>query len=183
MTAKLISTPRRTIFQSETRGRSDFAVIVGAAPLRTLHQKIAPFDIRSLGLQFWNRDSSVLDFEPVLKTWTNARLEEVTRESDHIYRIKLSSSRHNALVRTLWVDDSRGFGPIRCEVGSRSGLPMYVSEMVWVQIHGTWIPKKYRNEMTTASLTDTYDLSFKWELVNKPVPPSLFTVAGLERDR
>jgi hypothetical protein len=55
--------------------------------------------------------------------------------------------------------------------------------MVWVQIHGTWIPKKYRNEMTTASLTDTYDLSFKWDLVNKPVPPSLFTVAALDVKR
>jgi hypothetical protein len=172
-------TPQKTIYLSETEGQSHLTLVDGPAPSHTTHQ-IAPFDIRSLGLQFWNRDSSLLDFEPLLKTWTDARLEEVAKVSDHIYCITVSSGQNNASVRSVWVDDSRGFGPVRCEVSLRSGLPIYVSEMVWVQIHGTWIPKKYRNEMSTGSLTDTYDLSFKWDSVNKPVPPSLFTVAGLD---
>ena len=182
LTAQCIMTPQRTTIRlSQAKGDSQIILINDPTPSHM--QLHGTFDARSLGLLFWNRDSSVLDFESVLKTWTDARLEEVAKVSDHIYRITASSGQNNAVVRSIWVDDSRGFGPIRCEVGSRSGLPIYVSEMVWVQIHGIWIPKKYRNEMTTASLTDTYDLSFKWESVNKPVPQSLFTLAGRERDR
>ncbi len=173
-------TPERTICRSETAGRTELVLIDGPAPSNTLHG-IAPFDVRSLGLLFWNQDPTLLNFDQVLKTWTDSCLEEVAKESDHIYRMTLSSGQNNAVIRSVWIDDSRGFGPIRCEVSTRSGLPIYVSEMVWVQIHGTWIPKKFRNELTMGSRADTYELSFKWDSVNKPVPPSLFTVAGLER--
>ena len=181
-TAKLIMTPEQTICWSETGGRPAVTLINGPAKSNALHG-IAPFDVRSLGLLFWNQDPTLIDFDRVLKTWTDARLEEVAKESNHIYRITVSSGQNNAVVWSVWVDDSRGFGPIRCEVGSRSGLPIYVSEMVWVQIHGTWIPKLFRNELTMGSRADTYELSFKWDLVNKPVPSSLFTVDGLDLKR
>ena len=179
MAAKLIMTPQRTISWLKPEGQGN-VVLIAEPRSAQLIQHVAPFDIRGLGLLFWNRDSSVLEFEHVLKTWTDAHLEEVAKESDHIYRIAVSSGQNNAILQTLWVDDSRGFGPTRCEVASRSGLPIYVTEMVWVQIHGTWVPKKYRNEVNLGSLSDIYDLSFKWDLVNKPVPQTLFTVAGLE---
>jgi RNA polymerase sigma factor (sigma-70 family) len=175
-TGKLILTPEMTLDWSNRLGA---AAIAGPRFYPALHN-IAPFDARSLGLLFWNRDSSVLDFVTVLKTWTDSRLEEVVKESEHIYRITVSSGKNNAIIRTLWLDDSRGFTPTRCEIASFSAPPIYVTELSWVEIHGIWVPKKYHNERYDGSLSDTYDLSFKWTSVNKPVPQSMFTVAGLD---
>jgi hypothetical protein len=175
-TGKLIMTPEMTLHWPNRLG---VATIEGprfpATPI-----DVAPFDPRSLGLLYWNRDSSVLEFLPVLKTWTDARLEEVAQDSEHIYRITVSSGKNNSIIQTLWIDDSRGFAPTRCEIAFFSRPPIFVSELIWVEFHGTWVPKKFHNEHYVGSRSDTYDLSFKWTSVNRPVPRSMFTVDGLD---
>ena len=177
-TGKLILTSEMTLYWSS---RLRVAEIAGPRFFSALND-VAPFDARSLGLLYWNRDHSVLEFHDVRRTWTEARLEEVEKESEHIYRITVSSGRNNIIRQTLWLDDSRGFAPTRCEVAYFSRPPIFVSELIWVELHGTWVPKKYHNEHYVSSRSDTYDLSFKWTSVNKPLPQSTFTVAGLDLD-
>jgi hypothetical protein len=182
LTGKLIMTPDQNIRWSDMRAPAG-AVVISRPEFAVALYEIAPFDVRSLGLLFWNRDSTLIGFEPVLKTWTDARLEEVAKESEHLFRITSSSGQNNAVRRTVWVDASRGFTPTRCEVAVGSAPPMFVSEMVWVQIHGIWIPKKYRNERYGSQAAEIYDLSFKWTSVNKPIEDSLFTVTGLDLEK
>ncbi len=175
---KLIMTSRKSIYWTETRAPLG-VVVIAEPPFRPGLQGVSPLDVRSLGLQFWNRDSSLFEFEEVLKTWTDGRLETIVQESEHFFRVTASSGRNNSIDQTVWVDQSRGFTASRCEIASNGRPPMYVSELIWVQIHGTWVPKKYVNARHQGSLSDTYDLSFKWTSVNKPIDESLFTVAGL----
>ena len=79
---------------------------------------------------------------------------------------KILVKRHGAMVLRV------------CNMGSAP--PIYTSELIWVQFHGTWFPKKYHNEFYTGSHSDTYDLSFKCTSLNNPIPQSMFTVAGLD---
>ena len=57
--------------------------------------------------------------------------------------------------------------------------PRIISEVTWALRDDTWVPKTFKIQTRSGRVQLTYDLSFEWESVNKPVAARWFTLEGL----
>lgn len=140
-----------------------------------------PFDVRSLGLCLWDDFKAVASFEDCYEIWDKSDSIEVSPEANGVYRLLLKhGGRSGTLVpQTLWLDEHRGFSPIRLSHSVSAGEPgqpePFISDcrVQWKKEAGAWVPTAMRLERRVKGrLNDFCALSFEWISVNKPVARS-----------
>jgi hypothetical protein len=145
-----------------------------------------PFDVRTLGLLYWTDFDKYVRFDDFFLSLSHQKPREVNRQSDGRWKIVWEMF---GTQRTLWVDESSGFAPIRSETRflSKKGNskawaePRYISEVTWVKHSDVWVPKTFRLENHPSPESPlSYDLSFEWESVNSKIPDAYFKKEGLE---
>jgi hypothetical protein len=143
-------------------------------------------------------------FEQALASLQEHAPTEVQEEESGLRKIVwlLVSGQHK---RTLWIDPSKGFSPVRLEVSDqrvRVGapkrgdwpVPYVVNEVEWIAVDDIWVPTEFRFEKRmppppagssqnpTGNLKDAvvqYSYSFNWESINRAIPDELFDVNAL----
>jgi hypothetical protein len=160
-------------------------------PDETISTEIRPFDVRGLGLYYWlDLAEGGVYYDEIVGNWEKVQPDRTVDEGDGLYRVEWTLA-DGALRRLLWIDESRGFAPVRFELLYRDesaeggwSEPKVVSETSWEQSGDAWIPASYRLEdFQGAPRHRLYELAIRWESVNEPVAPPLFTLEGLELDR
>jgi len=186
--AKWIMTPTKNIRWEDTPGLQSVAI---SAPGLLQGTQLAPFDVRCLGLTNWNNYSrGDLELDEILRTWTEMKIVEVVAGPGGLHRFTGTHGPDQGAKRTVWLDESKGFAPIRMEVytkvprgnGAFEVEPMFASALTWAEISGAWIPKTYHNERNVGGgkIRDIYDLVLDWESVNQEVPSKYFTTEGMD---
>jgi len=184
---KWIMTPSKNFLWNDWPGMPQIAI---TKPGLLKVSAISPFDVRCLGLLNWNRyDIGDLEIDEILRSWAEMKVEEVIVEPNGFHRFSGTGGPNQAVRRTVWLDESKGFAPVRMEVytkqpgggGAYRTDPVFASALTWVKISDVWLPKTYHNEMSMGNGTigETYDLTLEWDNVNQPLPQELFTAEGL----
>jgi hypothetical protein len=149
---------------------------------------IAPFDVRSLGLNLWDDFRAGIPFSKSYETWDKGRRVELFSETNGITRLRLVQGHRSGIYvpQTLWIDEHQGFSPVRLSYSvslaemSKPGQFTFDCHVRWKDEAGVWVPSSFRIERRVRErLVDFYSLSFEWISVNKPIEPGLFTPEGL----
>lgn len=142
------------------------------------------FDVRCLGLLTVGDLSSYQSFGDSWKMLKDLEPAGIGQEPDGKWKIVWDSMIAGTRVqRILWIDGSRGFTVSRSETRHPIGeagstLPdvaNYQSEVAWELREGVWVPIKFKIFRGAGHATTSFDLSFQWESINRPVPELLFT--------
>ncbi len=164
------------------------AAAIGSGESIPLVHQVHPFDVRTLGLTFWQDLEDGVPLQTYLSVYSKIP-NEVVAEGDGVYRLGWTEGGSAATFRrTLWLDETKGFSPIRFEYRPQPAHGMVqkgngysiISEVTWTRIAELWVPKTFRiEERFMSKRMRSYELAFTWESVNQSIPDDLFTVEGL----
>lgn len=149
---------------------------------------VLPFDIRTIGLATLGEIRASFSLERVLEILDDAEVTEPVEVSDTVCKLSWVYTKSLKIRRSLWIDSSRGFAPIRMEVfvlGKEArpeapedwGRPVEGCETVWRENSGSWVPVQCKFE---ASGTERASFIFSWESINASVKPDLFEPEGFD---
>ena len=178
-TSKFIHTPAKSFRHSS--GTALNVTIIGSdepAPPGT-----NAFDVRIVGLAVLQSYQTLKSFPELYKIYDELggiAVVEVENETKGIYRMSFEKG---DIKKVVWIDEKRGFSPIRLEMGPPNQEPNVTSEGTWIEMEGVWVPKTFRIQQKYPGRLTSYALSFEWEAINKPIPDKWFTVEGLEADQ
>ncbi len=149
------------------------------------------FDVRAIGLCYFSNLDRGTTLSELLELYKGQSPTEVLNDGKGISRIRWRLAADH--LRTVCIDEQRGFTSIRLEVAGGAvkpgeegdwASPTIVSDVSWIEVSGVWVPKTYHIENTLSSGRKcSYDLAFEWESVNKPIPYVLFTAEGFDLKR
>jgi hypothetical protein len=149
-----------------------------------------PFDVRTIGLMYWADFLNGTSLESVLDAYRATAPDEVKDEDGSVTRATWIRRKSLHDKRTVWLDKTKEYAPIRLEV-SYPKTPVgekeewqaarVVSDATWKKVSGVWVPETYRIEYRPPSGNmSRYDLAFEWETVNDSVPNSWFEFSSFE---
>lgn len=181
---KFVRVPGKTIYHVAGDVLTDTHVESANPPVPA-----RPWDVRGLGLYHWLDLRKAADYDDVVGNWEKVAPEEVVDEGRGIHRIGWTVG-SGIVRRTLWLDETKGFAPIRFELRWKDpdhpgvlSEPKAVCDVTWAESGGVWVPTTYRIEdRQSVPRTRIYELALEWESVNEPVPADLFTLEGMKLD-
>ena len=142
---------------------------------------VRPFDVRSLGTILIVDVANFLRLEEICTYLFEQELIEATMEESGLYRLVWEFGPSGSLVRTIWLNPTEGYTPVRLELRSKPGELKQRSEVTWVEIGATWVPDTFMIEQRKPDDTlKRIELAFDWESVNGQISQELFTEAGLD---
>ncbi len=149
------------------------------------------FDVRILGLGYWGDFTMSGTLPKILAFYRQDKPVDIVNEDNSLVRVVWIYGKNLNRKRTLWVDKSNGYAPVRLEVCYRDGVPSdstiwpdpcMVSNVAWQQFDGVSVPKSYNIEYRPprgAGRFTKCELVFDWESLNTTLDDALFTVAGM----
>ncbi len=147
---------------------------------------VRPFDVRVLGLVALPTLREGREFPSVMELYDSYATAdtEVVLEKAELYKLRWVLDKKTDVQAVLWLDEKRGFSPVRYEFRDRQGAEsriLWLSEVSWSRLAGVWVPKSARLESrsTPPSIT-TYEFAFDWKSVNEPLDERLFTIEGMD---
>lgn len=158
---------------------------------------ISAFDVRTVGLLFWLDYEKFSSLDEVLANWERSVISNVIRAQDGLWKLDCIQGNESKILCSLWIDETRGFIPVKCEVRMMLGddqrpreIPTYTTEVSWDKVSDVWVPVSVKNvrhlrrqKDTTDYRTTSYDLTFEWEGVNNEVSDKNFDLEGLGLQR
>jgi hypothetical protein len=169
-------------------------VNVSSAEVLWGHEK--GFDVRLVGLTQWDDCFTDQKEKHVLKTFLHKKLADFFGDSETCYEICSVRKGDGDVYETdwswrknsqeklkLWIDESRGYAPVRfeiCQPRIDPVQPALKNEVEWTKIADVWVPSKFH--MCFLTPKREWNLTFVWSSVNKPIDPALFTPDGLKVD-
>jgi hypothetical protein len=178
--ARFIATAEQSVHFDENTPRL-FIRPASAKPSSLVH----PWDVRSIGLVPEN--SMHEPFDDIFELYVGLPGANVTRDADQTCRITwIDVRKWGDTLHALWIDESRGFTPVRYECrdrrpsqGAALDAPwpaaLSTNELTWQEFSGVWVPTAMSLENHGARRgRERFDLTFDWEVVNGPVPAKYF---------
>lgn len=143
------------------------------------------FDVRNVGIAM--PQELPLAYEKVLAFfWTQQTLLDISDE-EGLARLQFAVGEPARFRRTVWVDEKRGFTPVRFECFQRSGPeedwgpPRVVMHATWAMTNDVWVPELLESEDAVAGNSTV--VKFAWVSVNTRLDDNLFTYDGLGLDQ
>jgi hypothetical protein len=151
-------------------------------PKFAIESPVLPLDVRTLGVATLSELDSALGFESIIEDFTPSNVVECTN-SDGTWKIVWKiPTKGPTIVRTLHVDEGKGFAPTRLSLHLDSASPAenakptwgHRCEVTWKQVADTWVPATGHLEQTSRTGVTTRDLEIEWDRVNGPIDESDF---------
>jgi len=180
---KYVKTPTSTISYPEGSGAA--SILPSGRPSPAF---IKPFDPRAVGLYTWANLEAGTSFEEIHSFLARQEYQSAVQDGPSVFRLECVSRGAIDIQYRLWIDEQRGFAPIRLEI-RRSDMrkpaqwrePDVINEASWERRNDVWVPRTFRiRQVLRGFLSETYELAFQWESINSPQPPELFTKEGLD---
>jgi len=146
-----------------------------------------PLDVRAVGFASLQELKNGWTFEKLYAFYTEqARLTDARKEANGQYRLIVSQMPNKSVVieRSIWVDSSRGYIPVRYQYRylnrktQKWSEPDTITETKWRKQSGIWVPQSIYATSGIRRKT-VWNLRFVWKSVNSDVPDSLFQIAGI----
>ncbi len=159
------------------------SAMIGSADLKP-PSEIAPFDVRVLGML--NPAALRNSGESLERVLTGLSRQEwsVYEQADGLTWLKQTVNTVFSVIKIqILIDKQHGFTPLRLELNSsmkgRGQEQTELVEMTWEEHQGTWVPRTFKMERRDPASLETHELSFDWQIVNSPIPSSVFSSEGL----
>jgi hypothetical protein len=184
LTGKWIKTPERSVVWRSIKAKhSRSTVVVYPASVKP-PSDVNPFDIRIVGICNVMGYLKNTQMPKIVDGYTkSASNGKVSRVDGTTVRLEWKDE----FLRTIIdFDEKMGYLPTRYEERwlrhppGESNDPIETSTVRWTRVNGIWVPVHLLQVSgTKPGPVDSYDLTFEWESVNKPVPAELFMTRGM----
>ena len=146
------------------------------------------FDLRLLGAATYGELSMRFPYDDFRKFLDAQPVSECFEEPDSARRVSWEYSVQGGATvrRTIWIEEDKGFAPIRLQVHmlSRGATDWAQAKLLdenlmeWARIGDAWVPT--RCTFIEAQTESRYELTLVWKLANQPVPATFFQPEGFD---
>ncbi len=144
---------------------------------------IKEWDIAAFGLMDWPCFAAEYHFHEILAEFeTGLICHAVEMSPSGLSNLRL---RADDTEYDIWIDEKQGMTPVSI---SRKELKDSMREssrcdVSWKAISDVWVPVSFRiSDLEGPDITQGYDLTLEWSVVNERLPLETFTPAGIDKD-
>lgn len=167
-------------------GDGEFAVVVNEAG-KVPHFRTPPFDVRALGLYFWQSFERGKELPDIVAGLRKSRLIKHSIADIVTLECELGNGMASQLLR-LHVDTKAGFTPVLLEAFKKSSgaetfeeLPFLVERVEWEAVGGVYVPTAFFIQDTfVPRKSREVQFKLKWQYVNEDVPDAFFSESSFE---